>query len=347
VAQESSGGVNVKPFMSARVSAGRPVRVSTRRGVLVALVALGSIAGTAIEGATPSAARAGQPPAAQCQQRFLDSAAGSQAADPCTTTSGTEATVFADLVPAGFQESTVWSGLVNPTAVRFAADGRVFVAEKSGVIKIFDDLSDPTPTTFSGLTTNVHNFWDRGLLGLALDPSHTGGSGTGAYLYVLYAYDHILGDASAAPRWGDGCATPPGPTTDGCVISGRLSRFAVSGNTVNPTEQVLIEDWCQQFPSHSVGSLAFGPDGALYLSAGDGASFNGVDYGQLGGTTTPIVTQKNPCTDPPADGMSAPTAEGGALRSQDVRTQPSGGPGYPEVVMGDTPLAYYPMNEPT
>ena len=32
------------------------------------------------------------------------------------------------------------------------------------------------------------------------------------------------------------------------------------------TEQVLIEDWCQQYPSHSVGSLDFGPDGALYVS---------------------------------------------------------------------------------
>ena len=48
------------------------------------------------------------------------------------------------------------------------------------------------------------------------------------------------------------------------------------------TEQVLIENWCQQFPSHSIGTLAFGADGALYVSAGDGASFNGVDYGQFG-----------------------------------------------------------------
>jgi hypothetical protein len=36
-------------------------------------------------------------------------------------------------LPAGFQESTVISGLINPTVVRFAPDGRVFVAEKRGV----------------------------------------------------------------------------------------------------------------------------------------------------------------------------------------------------------------------
>ena len=45
-------------------------------------------------------------------------------------------------VPPGFQEEIVFSGLTEPTAVRFSADGRVFVAEKSGVIKIFDGLTD-------------------------------------------------------------------------------------------------------------------------------------------------------------------------------------------------------------
>ena len=50
-------------------------------------------------------------------------------------------------LPAGFQESIVFSGLTNPTAVRFAPDGRVFVAEKRGVIKVFDSLTDTTPTS--------------------------------------------------------------------------------------------------------------------------------------------------------------------------------------------------------
>ena len=82
------------------------------------------------------------------------------------------------------------------------------------------------------------------------------------------------------------------------------------------TEQVLIEDWCQQYPSHSVGSLAFGADGALYVSGGDGASFNFADWGQDG---SPL----NPCGDPPGgpgSTLTPPTAEGGALRSQDLRT---------------------------
>src|SRR5688572_10613544 len=79
------------------------------------------------------------------------------------------------------------------------------------------------------------------------------------------------------------------------------------------TEQVFLHDWCQQYPSHSIGDMRFGPDGALYVSSGDGASYSAVDYGQLG-------TPPNPCADPPGGTMTPPGAEGGALRSQDVRT---------------------------
>jgi PKD repeat protein len=203
-------------------------------------------------------------------------------------------------VPTGFQESVVFSGLTEPTAVRFASDGRIFVAEKSGLIKVFDGVTDSTPTVFADLRTNVHNFWDRGLLGLALDP----GFPANPYVYALYTHDAAIG--GTAPRWGtagatsDGC---PDPTGNGCVVSGRLSRLQAAGNVMTGTEQVLIEDWCQQYPSHSIGTLAFGADGALYVSGGDGASFTFTDSGQTG----------NVCGDP--------AGEGGALRSQDLRTR--------------------------
>jgi glucose/arabinose dehydrogenase len=223
-------------------------------------------------------------------------------------------------LPSGFQESVVFSGLTNPTAVRFARDGRIFVAEKRGVVKVFDSLTDTTPTTFADLNVNVYNFWDRGLLGMALHPDFP----TTPYIYVLYTYDHELGATAPAPRWGtpgvysDPCPTPPGPTGQGgCVVSGRLSRLQASGSTMTGAEQVLVEDWCQQYPSHSIGTVEFGADGSLYASGGDGASFEYVDYGQTG---SPL----NPCGDPPGGGVGAtltpPTAEGGALRSQDLRT---------------------------
>ena len=224
-------------------------------------------------------------------------------------------------LPSGFQDNVVFSGLNGPVNLRFSPDGRVFVAQRNGQVKVYANLAATTPTTLVDLGAEVHNYWDRGLLGLALDP----GFPTNPYVYVLYTYDAPPG--GTAPVWPTGsCPTPPGATTDGCVVSGRLVRLTLSGNTVT-AQKILIQDqWCQQFPSHSIGDLNFGTDGALYVSAGDGASFNYVEYGQSGGGGSP--TPKNPCGDPPAGvggTMTPPTAEGGALRSQSVR-RPSGEP---------------------
>ena len=198
-----------------------------------------------------------------------------------------------------FQDVVVKSGLDEPTSIEFASDGRVFIAERSGLIKVFDSLSDPTATIFADLRTNVHNFWDRGLLGMALAPTFP----IDPYVYVLYTLDADIG--GTPPKFGTpGTTSDPGPnaTTTGATVSARLSRLQANGNVMTGQEQVLINDWFQQFPSHSIGALRFGPDGALYASAGDGAHFNYADYGQTG----------NPGGDP--------ANQGGALRSQDLRT---------------------------
>jgi glucose/arabinose dehydrogenase len=87
----------------------------------------------------------------------------------------------AQILPSGFSEQVVFSGLTEPTVVQFASDGRVFVAEKSGLIKVFDNLSDTTPTVFADLSTKVYNFGKSGLLGMALDPDFP----SMPYVYVL------------------------------------------------------------------------------------------------------------------------------------------------------------------
>ena len=149
---------------------------------------------------------------------------------------------------AGFSESVVFSGLTNPAVVRFLPDGRVLVAEKSGLLKIFPNLTTNTYTVVGDLRVGVHNFWDRGLLGLAVPPGFDPASPDEwrRYVYVLYAHNAAIG--GAAPRWptsadgfSDTCPGPPsgpGATTDGCLVSGRLSRLpAVGNNWTEPGEE--------------------------------------------------------------------------------------------------------------
>jgi glucose/arabinose dehydrogenase len=209
-------------------------------------------------------------------------------------------------LPEGFHDYVVFDGLNRPTAVEFSRDGRIFVAEKRGVIKVFDNVHDRTPTVLADLRTNTYNSWDRGMLGLALHPDFP----VDPTIYVAYTYDAEPG--GTAPRWGvagrdnDVCPTPPGETADGCVVGARVSALHLdNGGAWTSPEQVLVEDWCGQYPSHTIGTLMFGPDGSLYAGAGDGASFNWADHGQDG-------SPPNPCGDP--------VREGGALRAQDLRT---------------------------
>jgi glucose/arabinose dehydrogenase len=204
-------------------------------------------------------------------------------------------------LPSGFQEQIVFTGLNNPVNLEFSPDGRVFVAEKAGVIKVFDSIADPTPTVFADLSANVFGSYDRGLLGMALAPAFP----DDPYVYVLYAYDAPPGQV--APYYHDDCNNLPGGYNGGnCVVTSRVSRLQADGDTMTGSEHVLIQgEWCQQFPSHSSGDVKFGADGMLYVTGGDGANFNDVDYGQFG-------SPPNPCGDP--------GNEGGGLRAQDVRT---------------------------
>ena len=241
----------------------------------------------------------------------------------------------------GYDVVNVAGGLTLPTNLEFAPGGRVFVTEKDGRVQTFDDVSDPTPTLSADLSDEVASFNDLGLLALAVDPSYP----AAPWVYLLYTTD-------PSGRYGDVCPDPPGAYIDGCPMSARITRFPVDPATGvrNGPEQVLVADrWCLQFPTHSVDDLAFLPDRTLVASAGDGASFSDADIGRLGGSFL-SPTPRNPCGDPPGGvgaTLGAPTAEGGALRAQDVLTSsdPTGFNGAVVRISPDTgaPVASNPL----
>ena len=183
----------------------------------------------------------------------------------------------------------------------------MFVAEKSGIIKTFTSLSDTSATQFADLRTKVHNYCDRGMMTIAVDPNFP----ADPYVYVYYVHDAAIG--GTAPRWGQrrpdlGRLSRPAGRHRG-RMRGERAHLAPAGQRarcMTGPEQVLVEDWCQQYPSHAGGGLEFGADGYLYYSGGEGASFTFTDYGQDGNPA-------NPCGDPPGGvgGAMSPPDRGG------------------------------------
>lgn len=144
-------------------------------------------------------------------------------------------------VPPGFTDSLVADGIVNPTAMAIAPDGRIFVCRQIGTVRVIKN-GVLLPTPFLRVTTQ--NFGERGLLGIAFDPNFA----SNQLVYVYYT-----------------ALTP--------TLHNRVSRFTASGDVALAGSEVIVTELpdLNSATNHNGGAIHFGPDGLLYIALGDNA----------------------------------------------------------------------------
>lgn len=150
------------------------------------------------------------------------------------------AAASAATLPAGFTETQI-SGLDSPTAMTFAPDGRLFVCQQGGALRVIKNGA-LLATPFMTLTVNSSG--ERGLLGIAFDPNFA----TNNFIYVYYT-------VASAP------------------IHNRVSRFTANGDVVVAgSEMVILELNNLSATNHNGGAIHFGADGKLYVAVGENAN---------------------------------------------------------------------------
>jgi glucose/arabinose dehydrogenase len=151
----------------------------------------------------------------------------------------------APVLPQGFTNGPPFvSGLTNPTDMEFAPDGRLFITEDAGRVRIAKP--DGTLSTFLDISTKVESSpGERGLLALTFDP----GFATNHYLYL-----HYTRKATST--------TPP---------HNRVVRFTANGDkAVSGSEKLIFRLGNQTAATQFMGgALDFGIDGKLYVATGD------------------------------------------------------------------------------
>jgi glucose/arabinose dehydrogenase len=150
--------------------------------------------------------------------------------------------VHAATVPTGFTDSVVAGGLNTPTAMALVPDGRIFVCEQGGALRVIKNGA-LLPTPF--LTVTVDSSGERGLLGIAFDPNFV----SNQLVYIYYT------------------ATTP-------TLHNRISRFTASGDVALAGSETIVMDLpnLSTATNHNGGALHFGPDGNLYVAVGDNAN---------------------------------------------------------------------------
>ena len=202
-----------------------------------------------------------------------------------------DAALAAQGVPSGFVLEDVVTGLDQGVAFDFAPDERIFIGEKGGAVRVFENGS-LKGTPFMDLSAQVNSRHDRGMLGLAVHPDFP----AQPYVYLLFTYDPPeLSDTGVGGPDGNGARVSrlvrvtadeaqgynvavPGSER---VLLGTNSTYA---NIGNPEERngppsceedgVFVRDCLPaDEQSHTIGSVRFGADGSLFVSNGDGSDY--------------------------------------------------------------------------
>jgi glucose/arabinose dehydrogenase len=160
----------------------------------------------------------------------------------------------ASTVPAGFEDQLV-AKVGGPTAIAFTPDGRILVTSHFGQLYVIQNGS-LVSTPAIDLSARICDDKERGLLGVAVDPQFA--SNHSIYLYYTYK------KSGSCPY-----------DTTGVPVN-RVSKFTLpNSNVIDPnSETILIDNVPNEDGIHNAGDLAFGKDGNLYISIGDG----GCDY---------------------------------------------------------------------
>ena len=172
-----------------------------------------------------------------------------------------------------FSEPVATLAPFKPVGLTFAPDGRLFIWQRDGVIRIVKN-GVLLPTPFLDFSNKVNTYTDHGFLGVALDPNFT----ANGFVYVFYTYEAGGNPNDTAPKTDHLSRVTADPTNPDVMLAN--SEVILLGTLdVPPCSQYPVGADCIPTDSytHSVGSLRFLPDGTLFASHGDGASASFAD----------------------------------------------------------------------